>query len=126
MKRILGTQGIRLYRDHDYCFGSSDVRVLSALSNAPIGLGNDEEEAVRVSQGLISCDVLASGIFGRRIERFVWRNDSNPTYIRVLNVDCSITPNKLADTDVLERAIRALPGVSAQPTTVPSSDAIHD
>ncbi len=60
------------------------------------------------------------------MERFVWRNDTNPTYPRVLNVDCAISPSKRADTAALERALRGLPVVSAQPTTVPSSDAIHD
>ena len=126
LKHILGTQGIRLYRDHGDCFGATDVRVLSSLSNAPIGLGYAKEEAVRVSQGLIDCDVNATDIFGSRIERFVWRNDSNPTYVRVLNVHCAISPDSRADTERLERAIRRLPGVSRLPTTLPSADAIHD
>lgn len=124
LKRIFGAQGIRLYRDHDYCFGGSDPRVLSSFSNAPIGY--NKEEAVSASQGDISCNVDRDDIFGRQIERFVWRNDSAPTYVEVLNVDCAIYPNRRADTDALERAMRRLPGVSPQPSTVPSPDAVHD
>jgi hypothetical protein len=78
------------------------------------------------SSSSVLCDIEATDIFGSRLQRFVWRNDSSPTYLRVLNVDCGIYPDMLADTDRLERAFRDLPGVGARPATVPSQDAIHD
>jgi hypothetical protein len=78
------------------------------------------------TSGILFCDVLEKDIFGPRIERFVWRNDPRPTYLRVLNVDCAIYPERSGDADRLERAFRALPSVSAQPTGVPSADAVHD
>jgi hypothetical protein len=89
----------------------ADVRVLVTLSDA---------------HGSVYCDVLRRNLFGSRIERFVWRNDRKPTYLRVLNIDCAIYPASMADTNRLEWALRQLPGVSAQGTTVPSTDAIHD
>ena len=110
LKRELAARGFQLRRD-DCCHSSADVRVLVTLSDA---------------HGSVYCDVLRRNLFGSRIERFVWRNDRKPTYLRALNIDCSIFPESIADTNRLESALRRLPGVSAQSTTVPSPDAIHD
>lgn len=78
------------------------------------------------SSGSVFCDVYLENLYGARIERFVWRNDHDPTYLRVLNVDCGIYPETRADTDRLEHAFRDLPGVSTKSAIVPSADAIHD
>jgi hypothetical protein len=119
LERALDTQGIQAYRDED-CAPDALVR----LSNTAIPY--EQQDAVVSSEGDIFCDVYRTDIFGSRIERFVWRNDPRPTYLRVLNVSCAIYPESKEHTDTLEMAFRQLPGVSAQPTTVPSSDAIHD
>jgi hypothetical protein len=108
LKRVLAVRGFQLRRD-DRCYG--DIRVLVTLSDA---------------DGRLYCDLLRRNLFGSRIERFVWRNDPAPTYLRVLNIDCAIYPEARTETNRLERAFRRLPGVSAQDTTVPSADAIHD
>lgn len=71
------------------------------------------------------CELYDAGA-SARIERFVWRNDPDPTYVRELNVDCAIFPEMKRQTDSLERALRRLPGVSDLPSTLPSEDAIHD
>ena len=111
LDRALSGKGIQLYGDHKNCAPDA----LFALSNTAIA-----------SEGEIFCALYGANEFGPRIERFVWRNDPKPTYIRVLNVHCAIYPESAANTDTLEDAIRQLPGVSTQSTTVPSSDAIHD
>jgi hypothetical protein len=108
LKRELAARGFQLRRD-DRCHSSADVRVL-VTSLTPT-----------VPSTATSFDVTSSAL-----ERFVWRNDRKPTYLRALNIDCSIFPESIADTNRLESALRRLPGVSAQSTTVPSADAIHD
>ena len=120
LDRALSGKGIQLYGDHKNCAPDA----LFALSNTAIAY--EEQDAVVASEGEIFCALYGANEFGARIERFVWRNDPKPTYIRVLNVYCAIYPESAADTDTLEDAIRQLPGVSTQSTTVPSSDAIHD
>ena len=119
LKRALGARGIQAYRD-EHCAPEA----LVALSNTAIPY--EQQDAVVSSEGEIFCDIYRTNTFGSRIQRFVWRNDSRPTYLRVLNVDCAIYPDSKEHTDTLEQALRQLPGASAQPTTVPSSDAIHD
>jgi hypothetical protein len=126
LKRIFRAHGIRLYPDHDYCFGCHDQSVVWALSNTPSGLPHEDADRASASHGFVSCDVLAKDVFGRRIARYVWRNDDDPTYVEVLNIECAISPNSRRDTDELERATRQLPRVSTQPTTGPSEDAVHD
>jgi len=119
LKRALGARGIQAYRD-DRCAPDA----LVSLSNTAVPY--EQYEAVVSSEGEIFCDIYRTDTFGSRIERFVWRNDPRPTYVRVLNVHCAIYPESTEHTDTLEQALRQLPGVSAQPTKVPSSDAIHD
>jgi hypothetical protein len=121
LKRALGTEGIQLLRD-DRCYPGTVV----TLSNITDIVPYEEEAAIVAAESQIFCNISRSDGFGTRIERFVWRNDSHPTYLRVLNVVCSIYPEKKEHTDTLERALRRLPGVSTAPTTVPSADAIHD
>lgn len=116
----LSGKGIQLYSDHENCAPDA----LFALSNTAIPY--EEQDAVVASEGEILCDLYGANEFGARIERFVWRNDPEPTYIRVLNVHCAIYPERTADADTLEDAIRQLPGVSTQSATLPSGDAIHD
>jgi hypothetical protein len=115
-------RGIQLHRDHpDNCAPDA----LLALSNTAVAT-YEEEVRVREAQGDIFCHVYPADIWGDRIERFVWRNDPDPTWINVLNVGCAHYPEKPGQTDKLEEAFRKLPGVGSEPTTVPSSDAIHD
>ena len=109
-----------MYRDDD-CFDS----VLAVLSNIPDAVPGEREEAILSSQGHIFCEVYDSGA-STRIERFVWRYDPHPTYVRVLNVDCGIYPETIRQTDAVERALRRLPGVSRLPSTVPSAGAVRD
>jgi hypothetical protein len=111
-----------MHRDNSHC--SPDSRERVALSNTAVPY--DEQSDVVSSEGDISCVLLHRNIMGSRIERFVWRNDPAPTYVRVLNVHCSIYPENAGHTDTLEQAIRQLPGVSTKPATVPNSYAIHD
>jgi hypothetical protein len=113
-------QGIQLHRD-DNCAPDA----LLALSNTAVPT-YEQEVRVREAEGDIFCDVYPTKIWGGRIERFVWRNDPDPTYVNVLNVSCAHYPEDGVQTDKLEQAFRKLPGVSSQPTTVPSSDAVHD
>jgi hypothetical protein len=114
-------EGIELLRD-DRCW--SDVLV--SLSNVADAVPYPEQDGIGERQGILFCDLLRSNIVGSRIERFVWRNDPMPTYLRVLNVDCAIYPNAPEHTNRVERALRRLPGVSPDATGLPSSDAIHD
>ena len=120
LKEAFAAEGIRLYRDDD-CFDS----VLAVLSNITDAVPGEREEAILSSQGHIFCEVYDSGA-STRIERFVWRYDPHPTYVRVLNVDCGIYPETIRQTDAVERALRRLPGVSRLPSTVPSADAVRD
>jgi hypothetical protein len=113
-------QGIELHRD-DHCAPDA----LSTLSNTG-DIPYEEEVRVREAEGDIFCDVYPTEIWGPRIERFVYRNDPDPIHINVLNVSCSHYPENAEQTDKLEQAFRKLPGVSSGPTTVPSSDAVHD
>jgi hypothetical protein len=108
-KRALAARGFRLHRDHDLC--EPDPRLLVTLTDAG---------------GYLYCFIYRRNIFGSRLQRFVWRNDPRPTYIRVLNLECGIYPDSRATTDHLERAFRRLPGVSSKSSTVPSAGAIHD
>ncbi len=119
MKRALAGRGIQLYRDDNCAPGA-----LAALSNTAVPY--ERQEAVISSEGDIHCDLYPEDVFGSRIERFVWRNDHEPTYVSVLNVGCAIYAQRLANTDSLERGLRRLPGVSALPAKVPSSDAMPD
>ena len=107
--RTLAARGFRLYRDADLC--DPDPRMLVSLSD---------------TDGYLYCYVYRKNIFGSRLQRFVWRNDPRPTYVRVLNVECGIYAVSRSTTDNLERAFRRLPGVSAKSSTVPSAGAIHD
>jgi hypothetical protein len=119
LKRALGEKGIQVHRD-DRC--APDALVTLSNTAAP----DEEQDGVVASEGDIYCDIYPANKFGARIERFVWRNDPEPTYVRVLNVHCAIYPERAAHTNTLEQALRQLPGVSTKSTTVPSSDAIHD
>src|SRR5687768_5589578 len=105
LKEALAAEGIRLYRD-DECFET----VLAVLSNITEAVPGEREDAIVSSQGHIFCEVYDSG-GSPRIERFVWRNDPDPTYVRVHNVSCGIYPETTRQTDALERALRTLPGV---------------
>jgi hypothetical protein len=111
-----------LYRD-DACHPT----VVVSLTNVPIGAGLSSEESERLTdeQGHIFC-CLHRDDLGARVERFVWRNDPRPVYVRVLNIDCGIYPHVREDTDVVERALRSLPGVSDAPAALPSDEAISD
>jgi hypothetical protein len=120
LKDALATEGIRMYRD-DACFAN----VLVALTNIPDAVSSEREDELLESQGHISCEIHARSAFAR-IHRYVWRNDRDPTYVEVLNVDCAIYPETKRQTDRLERALRRLAGVSNLPSTVPSADAMHD
>jgi hypothetical protein len=119
LKVALDAEGIRLLRDSD-CSG--DELELSNLTDA---VPYKQEDVIRASEGHIFCDLYPEGS-SPRIERFVWRNDPDPTYLDVLNVSCAIYPETREQTDALEQALRRLPGVSDQPSTVPSEDAVRD
>ena len=120
LKAALAAEGIRLFRERD-CLGDE----LVLLSNLTDAVPYEQEDVIRASEGHIICELYPTGS-SRRIERFVWRNDPDPTYLDVLNVTCSIYPERRQQTDVLERAIRRLQGVSDLPSTVPSEDAVRD
>jgi hypothetical protein len=96
--------------------------LLSNLADVP----SERTDEIVASQGHIICGLYAGGSSSHRVERFVWRNDHDPTYVRVLNVNCSIYPKNHRQTDTLERAIRRLPGVSDLPSALPSKDAVSD
>jgi hypothetical protein len=119
LKAALDAEAIRLLRDSD-C--SSDELQLSNITDA---VPYQQEDVIRASEGHIFCDLYPEGS-SPRIERFVWRNDPHPTYLRVLNVSCAIYPEIREQTDTLELALRRLPGVSDLPSTVPSEDAVRD
>jgi hypothetical protein len=121
LKAALAAEGIRLYRERD-CF--ADELVL--LSNLTDAVPDEQEDEIMASQGHILCGLHSAGASSRRVERFVWRNDPDPTYVRVLNVSCAIYPENHRQTDTLERAIRRLPGVSRLPSALPSEDAVRD
>jgi hypothetical protein len=120
LKAALDAEGIRLLRERD-CLGDELVR----LSNLTEAVPYEQEDVIMASEGHIFCELYSEGS-SRRIERFVWRNDPDPTYLDVLNVACAIYPEIDRQTDVLERALRRLPGVSDLPSTVPSEDAVRD
>jgi hypothetical protein len=120
LKTALAARQIQLYRD-DRCYPGK----LVTLSNVAGPVRHEQKDAIMASEGHIFCHVYGKS-YGPRIERFVWRNDPDPTYIRVFNVDCAIYPERKAQTDELEQAIRRLPGVSDRPATLPSPDATHD
>jgi hypothetical protein len=121
LKAALAAEGIRLLRRSD-CLGDE----LVLLSNLTDAVPYQQEDAIMASEGHVFCELYPTAVASRRIERFVWRNDSDPTHLYVLNVACSIYPEDQRQTDALEGALRRLPGVSNRPTTVPSSDAIRD
>jgi hypothetical protein len=98
---------------------------LVLLSNITDAVPYEQKDVIMASEGHIFCELYPEGS-SRRVERFVWRNDPDPTYLDVLNVACSIYPESHGQTDALERAIRRLPGVSDLPSTVPSEDAVRD
>jgi hypothetical protein len=120
LKRAFEAKGIQLYRD-DNC---TDPDALVELSNMAIPY--EQQDAVKSSEGEIFCSIYPTDTFGPRIERFVWRNDRRPLSVDVLNVGCALFPERVAHTDKVEQAVRQLPGVSKQSTTVPSEDAIHE
>jgi hypothetical protein len=108
LRRTLSANGFgEIRRDHGYCF--NDPRKLSAVVS---------------NRALIACSVYGKS-YGRRIYRYVWRNDPSPTYIGVLNVSCTVG-NPRDVTNLLEKALRELPGVSTKPAYVPSPDAQPD
>ena len=119
LKAALAAEGIRLLRDSD-CSGYE-----VELSNITDAVPYEEEGAIRASEGRIFCGVSPEGS-SARIERFVWRNDPDPTNLRVLNITCDIYPQSREQTDVLEKALRRLPGVNDLPSTVPNEDAVRD
>ena len=118
LKRAFRSEGIRLYRD-DRCYPEA----LVSLSNAADPLTPDEQDAARTRDGHIFCEVLAKE-WGSLVERFVWRNDPQPTYVRVFNVDCAVYPQTIEQTNRVESALRRLPGVDPGPSVLPSGDAI--
>jgi hypothetical protein len=126
LKHVFTGNGIRLYRNGNADGACSDRRVLVSLSNVPEQMSNRQTDSIDARQGTISCDLLTAPSFGRRLERFVWRNDHRPTYVDVLNVDCAIHPANVRQVDRLERTLRRLPGVSDAPAAVPSEDATGD
>jgi hypothetical protein len=108
-KRALALRGFTLHREHDLCV--PDPRLLVTLSDAG---------------AYLNCFIYRRNVFGSRLQRFVWRNDPRPTYLRVLNVECGFYAESRSSTDNVERGFRRLPGVSSQSTTLPSPAAIHD
>jgi hypothetical protein len=96
-----------MFRDFDACWGAPGE--LAALVS---------------DRALVTCSVFRKS-YGRRIFRYVWRNDPSPTYIGVLNIECTVA-NQRDNTDLLEKALRQLPGVSSSPAYVPSADAKPD
>lgn len=119
LKAALDAEGIRLLRDSD-CSG--DELLLSNITDA---VPYEQENVIRASESHIFCELYADGS-SPRIERFVWRNDPDPTHLRVLNVACDIYPETPEHTDTLEEALRRLPGVNDLPSTVPNEDAVRD
>jgi hypothetical protein len=122
LKQAFAREGIRLHRDGD-CFVEGALVLLSNLTEA---VPSEAEDGILASQGHIWCAVWETGGSSARLERFVWRNDPDPTMLRVLNVTCDIFPATTGQTDAVEQALRRLPGVSPLPSTVPSPDAVHD
>ncbi len=120
LKQALAARGIQVYRD-DRCHGND----VASLSNLADPVPYDQHEGITAAEGHIFCDVHPQGL-GAQLERFVWRNDPNPVHVRVLNVSCSIYPDRREHVDTLEEALRELPGVSTAPAALPSSDAIRD
>ena len=88
LEEAFAAEGIQLYRD-DECFET----VLAVLSNITEAFPGEREHAIMSSQVDIFCEVYESGA-SARIERFVWRNDPQPTYVSVLNVSCGIYPRR--------------------------------
>jgi hypothetical protein len=119
LKAALDAEGIRLLRESD-CSGDE-----LELSNITDAVPYEQKDVIRASEGHIFCHLYSEGS-SRRVHRFVWRNDPHPTYVDVLNVGCAIYPEMREHTDMLEAALRRLPGVSDLPSTVPSEDAIRD
>ena len=104
LRKTLRANGVgTMRRDHERC--DTDARVLSELSS---------------DSWFVSCTVFRTSLFGRRIERYVYFNDTSPTYVRVLNVACAVQ-NPREVTDTLEKALRKLPGVSTKPTFAPNA-----
>jgi hypothetical protein len=120
LKAALDAEGIRLLRDSD-CSGEE-----LGLSNITDAVSSEQVDVILASEGHVFCDLYTKDTFSPRIERFVWRNDPDPTYLDVLNVSCAIYPETREQTDVLEHALRRLPGVSELPSTLPSDDAVRD
>jgi hypothetical protein len=112
LTRAFSAEGITLRRD-DRC---------SSLPGVLVSLSSSNDEEIDVLCELYTRDATQDN----RIERFVWLNDPTPTHLRVLNVVCGVFAKQTTETDVVERAFRRLPRVSAAPTTVPSEDAVHD
>ena len=113
LKRAFSAEGITLQRD-DRC---------TALPGVLVSLANTDDEEIDVLCELYPRDAAGTD---NRIERFIWRNDPTPTNVRVLNVSCGVFAEETTETDAVERAFRRLPRVSDAPTTLPSSDAVHD
>jgi hypothetical protein len=120
-KKALAAEGIRLRRDAQ-CLG----RELVLLSNITDAISSDQEDSIMASQGHIICELYEEKVTSARIERYVWRNDPDPTYLAVLNIHCAVFPETRTQTDAVERALRSFPGVSPLPRTVPSADAVPD
>jgi hypothetical protein len=120
LKQALAARGIQLHRD-DRCYGDD----VASLSNLADPVPYEQNGTITADEGHIFCDVHPRNL-GSQLERFVWRNDPNPVYVRVLNVSCSIYPEARKHVDTLEQALRDLPGVSAAPAAVPNSTAMRD
>ncbi|HVM69675.1 MAG TPA: hypothetical protein VM204_07560 [Gaiellaceae bacterium] len=84
----------------------------------------DELSRLAARGGDVLCRVVRRSS-GGRLERFIWRDDPEPVYVRVLNVSCSVHSGR-PDADAVERALRRLPGVSTLPARLPSGDARRD
>ena len=113
LTRAFSAEGIRLHRD-DRCL---------ALPGTLVSLSSISDEEIDVLCEIYPSDAAHDS---NRIQRFVWLNDPTPTHLDVLNVSCGVFTEATAETDVVERALRRLPGVSAAPTTLPSEDAVRD
>jgi len=74
-KGALDAEGVRLLRASD-CSGDE-----LELSNITDAVPNDQEDAIMASDGHIFCE-LSPEAPSPRLERFAWRNDPDPAYVR--------------------------------------------
>ena len=107
---VFRANGITLDIDEETCRSSAQERAAAALPDATNAGPSGLDEAYEVWEGHVLCDA-GSADFGRKIEVIKYKGESE-TFLRVLNVHCTVYPYDAASeamqVEQVRRALEAL------------------